>query len=402
MLTYLYTAKNSDGLEVKAEVQAENEQAAAKLLMSQALFPIDIQSKDKREQIPGLAFLDKVPVKERVVFTRQLSTLINAGLPLLQSLRTVSDQVVNKTLKEVLSKIVAAVEGGSSLSQAFASHPKVFDQIYVSLVAAGETSGTLDKSLERLANQQEKDAAIASKIRGALIYPVIVMGVIVAVVVFMLTTLLPQVDQLYKDLKKTLPIATRVLVAMSNFVQHFWWLTILMLLGLGYATKQYIHSTQGRKLLDGLKSKVPLFGPIIRKVYMARFARTLSTLLGSGIPMLESMSIVEKAVNNVVLGESIERATGKVKSGKSLSSSIEVEPMFLPLVGQMTKIGEESGSIDEMLGRVATFYENEVDDAVKNISTIIEPVLMVVLGVMVGGVIIAVLLPVYGLVGQGL
>ncbi len=403
MLTYVYSAKNAEGVLIKAEVQAENEQSAAKLLMSQALFPITIESKEAANKLPiNLPFLNQVPNKERVIFTRQLSTLINAGLPLLQSIRTVSDQVVNKKLKEVLSKVIAAVEGGASLSAAFAQHPAVFNQIYVSLVAAGETSGTLDKSLARLADQQEKDAAIASKIRGALIYPVIVLFVIVAVVVFMLSTLLPQVSQLYKDLKKTLPLVTRILVSISDFVGHFWWLVAILLGGLVYALTRYVKSTQGREVWDNLKLHLPIFGVIFQKVYMARFARTTSVLLMSGIPMLETLEIVKKAVSNVIVGNAIERAMGKVKAGKSLSSSLENEDSFIPLVPQMTKIGEESGGIDDMLGRVAGFYENEVDEAVKNLSTIMEPILMVVLGVVVGGVIVAVLLPVYSLVGQGL
>jgi type IV pilus assembly protein PilC len=401
--TYTYTAKNTAGGElVSSDVQAENEQAAAKLLMGQGLFPITIDEQKEKGAGGSISFLNRVSTKDRVLFTRQLSTLINAGLPLIQSLRTATEQVSNKTFQEIMKKVIASVEGGSSLSAAFGEFPKVFNQIYVALVAAGETSGTLDKALERLANQQEKDAAIASKIRGALIYPFIVLGVVIAVVIFMLTTLLPQVSSLYKDLKKTLPISTRILVSISNVITHFWWLVIILLVGLGYGLMQYIKSEPGRYQWDGLKLHIPIFGPLFRKVYMARFARTLSTLLASGIPMLEGLAIVEKAVSNAVVAQAIQRIIDKVRSGKALSESILAEPSFIPLVGQMSKIGEESGALDDMLGRVASFYESEVDTAVQNLSTIIEPVLMVFLGLVVGGVIVAVLLPVYGLVGQGL
>ncbi len=402
MITYSYTARDSKSNElVKAEVQAENEQAAAKLLIKQGLFPVEIKNKDD-QKFGNFKFGSGVNAKDRVIFTRQLATLINAGLPLTQSLHTVQTQISNKVLMKIIGEITAAVEGGSTLSAAFGAHPKVFNQIYVSLVAAGETSGSLDKTLERLASQQEKDAAIVSKIRGALMYPVIVMVVIMAVVVFMLTTVLPQVGGLYKDLHKTLPLLTRIMVFTSNLILKFWWLAILGLVALGFAFNAYRKSPPGKHAVDSLKLKMPLFGKLFRKVYMARYCRTLGTLLSTGVPMLQGMAIVKSAINNTIIEAAIERSIVKVKGGKALSSTLEDEPSFLILVPQMAKIGEQAGNIDEMLGRVATFYENEVDEEVKNLSTIIEPLLMVILGVIVGGIIASVLLPIYSLVGGGL
>jgi type IV pilus assembly protein PilC len=300
-----------------------------------------------------------------------------------------------------VSEVVAAVEGGQSLSQAFAVHPKVFSDVYVSLVAAGEASGSLDKALERIANQQEKDAAILAKIRGALIYPVIVLLVIVAVLVFMLTTVLPQVGGLYKDLHKDLPVLTQVLLAISNFITHFWFIVLIGVGGLALALRNYIKTPSGRAIADNIKLNVPLFGKIFRKVYMARFSRTLGTMLQSGIPMLEALRIVKDAIANVHVEATLERAMAGVKGGKALSYTLEDQDTFMRLVPQMIKIGEQSGAIDSMLDRVATYFENEVDEEVKNISTTIEPLLMVVLGVTVGGVIAAILLPVYSLVGSG-
>jgi type II secretory pathway component PulF len=342
------------------------------------LFPISIEPKDAGGLLGKSGLGQRVRAKDRVIFTRQLSTLINAGLPLTQSLRTVTDQILNKTLHQIVAEVVSSVESGVSLSQSFAKHPKIFSDIYVSLVAAGEASGSLDKALERIANQQEKDAAIVGKIRGALIYPVIVLGVIVAVLVFMLTTVLPQVGGLYKDLHKDLPVLTQILLAISNFIVHFWFIVVI-----------------------GFKLNMPIFGKIFRKVYMARFARTLGTMLQSGIPMLEALRIVKNAINNVHVEAVLERSMQGVKGGKALSATLENEETFIKLVPQMIKIGEQSGAIDAMLDRVATYYENEVDEEVKNISTTIEPLLMVVLGVTVGGVIAAILLPVYSLVGSG-
>jgi type IV pilus assembly protein PilC len=402
VLTFNYTAhKTESGEIVKAEVQAESERAAAKLLMAQGLFPISIENKAEGGFLAKTGLGNHVGAKDRVIFTRQLSTLINAGLPLTQSLRTVSEQVTNKTLHTVVVQVVSNVESGMSLSQSFAQFPKVFNDIYVSLVAAGEASGSLDKALERIAAQQEKDAAILSKIRGALIYPIIVLLVIVAVLVFMLTTVLPQVGGLYKDLHKSLPILTQILLTISNFIVHFWFLVIIGLGAAVFGLRNYIKTTTGRALLDRFKLNMPLFGKIFRKVYMARFSRTLGTMLQSGIPMLEALRIVKNAIANVHVEAVIEKSMQGVKGGKALSSTLEDREEFLKLVPQMIKIGEQSGAIDSMLDRVATYFENEVDEEVRNISTTIEPLMMVILGVVVGGVIAAILLPVYSLVGSG-
>lgn len=402
MINYVYTAKHTEtGEVVKAEVQAENEQSAAKLLVSQKLFPIDIQNKENSRFGTKLKVGTGVRTKDRVVFTRQLSTLINAGLPLTGSLRTVRDQVSNKNLNSIVAAIVSSVEGGSSLSDSFAQHPKVFNQIYVSMIAAGEASGTLDKTLERIAYQQEKDAAIVSKIRSAMIYPIIVLGVIFAVLIFMLTAVLPQITNLYKDMGKDLPLITQILANMSYFLTHFWYIA-LPLIGLaGYGIYLILKTERGGDVLDTAKIKTPLLGKLFMKVYMARYARTLGTLLDSGIPMLQGLQIVRDGISNRHLAHSIERSMTQVRGGKALSATLENDPNFLMLVPQMIRIGEQSGAIGEMLGRVAKFYEDEVDEEVKNISTTIEPLLMVVLGVIVGIVIAAILLPIYSLVGQG-
>lgn len=402
MQTFEYVAhKNDTGEIIKADVQAENEKAAAKLLMSQNMFPVTIELKGTNGLLAKTGLNDRVSSKDRVIFTRQLSTLINAGLPLTQSLRTVQEQISSKALQQVVAAIVADVEGGVALSDAFGKYPKVFNNVYVSLVAAGEASGSLDKTLERIANQQEKDAAILGKIRGALIYPVIVLVVILLMLVFMLTTVLPQVGGLYKDLHQTLPLITRMLLAASTFLVKFWILTLAAVVGLAFGLRSYFKTDKGRSVADNFKLNMPLFGMIFRKVYMARFSRTLGTMLQSGIPMLEGLRIVKDGINNVHVAATIEKAMTGVKGGKALSSTLEGQDTFLRLVPQMIKIGEQSGAIDSMLDRVAGYFEAEVDEEVKNLSTTMEPLLMVVLGVVVGGVIAAVLLPIYSLVGSG-
>ncbi len=399
MLTYSYTAKNQKtGELVNAEVQADSPSSAAKLLIDQGLFPIKLVDKNADKLSSKLNFMNRVSTRDVVIFTRQLATLINAGLPLLKSLKNVQNQVTKPKLKAALDDIITAVEGGATLSASLAKHPKIFNQVYTSLVAAGETSGTLDDVLNRLAEQQEKDAAILRKIRNAMIYPAIVLVVLVAVVIFLLVTLLPQVAQLYKDLKRNLPPLTSALVFVSNFILHYWYIVLVVVGIVIYVLVHYIKTEPGQRLYDRLKLNAPLFGILFRKVYMARFARTLGVLLASGIPMLEAMDVTKRAIKNLLVEDAIARATVKVKGGKALSDSLENEPTFIPLVPQMIAIGEESGTIDEMLFKIASFYEADVDEAIKTLATTIEPVMMVVLGVIVALVIAAVLLPIYGLV----
>lgn len=398
MLTYVYTARNSvSGEKVKAEIQAETEQSAAKLLLKQNLAPISIEPKDESKPWSGL-FGQRIKTRDRILFSRQLSTLINAGLPLTQSLRTVREQINSSGLLSIINEVIAAVEGGSTLADAMGEHPDVFNHIYISLIAAGEASGSLDKSLERIADQQEKDAALTSKIRSALVYPAIVLLVILGVLIFMLTTVLPQIKQLYADLNQSLPLLTNALVSISDLILNFWWLAILLAIGAGIGGRAYFKTANGHRLLDRVKLRVPLFGTIFRKVYMARFCRTGSVLLASGLPMLEMLRIVKSGINNHYVEAAVDRAASKVKGGKALSASLEPEDQFLVLVPQMIKIGEQSGQIDDMMGKTAQFYEDEVDTAVKNLSTTIEPILMVALGVTVGLIVAAILLPVYGLI----
>ena len=395
--TYDYTAVEvATGRKLSAALQAEDEHGAVTALKVQGLTPVKIEL---RKQKSGLFGSRGVRTKERVLFTRQLSTMVNAGLPITQSLRSVSGQS-SARLQEVTEKIIHDVESGTSLAKALKKYPKVFDGVYVNLVAAGEASGTLGEALERLADQQEKDAETASKIKGAMYYPAIVLLVINAVIIFMLTTVLPQVEQLYVDLGEDLPFITNILLSISNLILRFWYLAILGVIAVVFLFRAYLKTDGGKSVIDTIKPNMPLFGKLFRKVYMARFARTAQTLMAAGVPMLDMMDITASAINNVHLEKSIYRASEKVKGGMALSESITPEPLFLSLVPQMVKIGEDSGQIDTMLGRAAGYYEKEVDNQVKTISTTIEPVLMIVLGLVALVMVAAILLPIYGLVGN--
>jgi type IV pilus assembly protein PilC len=400
MLSFNYVARNpATGEKVKSVVQADSEKAAARLIQDQGLAPLEITVQEDKHG----GFFGRIKAKDKILYARQLSTLINAGLPLVQSLRMVQKQSTNKQFQSVQNEVITDIEGGKSFSVALEKHPKVFSTIFVSLVGAGEASGTLDKSLERLANQQEKDAEIASKVKGALIYPAVVILVMVAVVTFMLVTVLPQVKILYDGLSGAqLPLITRVLLFASGIVTKFWWIFVILAILAAVFGTRWGRTAGGKRFVDKVKMRSPGFGPLFMKVYMARFCRTGSTLVASGVPLLQMLDIVSKSINNVYVEDSIQAAMVKVKGGKSLADSIEGDPNFLELVPNMLRIGEQSGSVEQMLSRTADYYEQEVDNQIKAINTIIEPLLMIILGVIALIIVGAVLLPIYGLAGKDL
>jgi type IV pilus assembly protein PilC len=401
MLSFKYEARNPvTGEKISAAIDADSEQAAASILKQQGLVPIDITVLKSSGFTLGRG---KVKTKDKILFSRQLSTLINAGLPLLQALRSVNQQTESKPLKIVMNQVISDVEGGSTLNGAMSRHPKVFNQIYLSLIGAGEASGTLDAAIDRLSLQQEKEADLNSKIRGAMTYPVIVLFVMGGVLGFMVVKVLPQVKGLYAGLPggaAKLPLVTKILLAFSDFVITKWWIVFIIVVVLGIATTKYARTGPGKQVIDTLKMRAPPIGGLFMKVYMARFARTGSTLVASGVPLLQMLGITARSVNNVHIEGSITKAVEKVKGGKSLADSIDKDPNFLSLVPNMLRIGEQSGSMEEMMAKVAEYYEKEVDNEVANISSIIEPVLMVILGVVAFIIVAAVLLPIYGLAGN--
>ena len=400
MADFSYKARNlKTNQAVSGTIAAATEQIAGKLLIEQGLSPIKIKAKT--------VLLDsahgKVKNKNKIIFARQLATLINAGLPLANSLHSLSEQTKDKKMKETTYQLVASVEAGKSFSDSLAAHPKTFNKIFVNLVKAGEASGTLDTTLERLALQQEKDAEIVSKVRGALIYPLIVILVMGGVVTFMMVAVLPQVQILYDGLDGvSLPFITRALIAISEAMVQYWWIAILALIALAVGARWVAKTGPGRQIVDTAKIKVPPFNALLMKLYMARFSRTSSTLIASGVPLLEVLEIVSGSINNSVISHSLDDAIERVKAGKSLADSLEGNSSFLPLVPSMIRVGEESGAVESMLERSAEYYEKEVENQVKTISTIIEPVLMVALGGVAITIIAAILLPIYSLVGESI
>ena len=379
MLTFNYEARNtSTGQKVKAQVQADTERSAAKLIQEQGLAPLSITvQKESSSRNPK-----KIKSKDKVLFARQLSTLVNAGLPIMQSLRSVQQQTTNKALKLVIDDIIASVEGGGSLADSLKKHPQVFSEVFVSMVAAGEASGTLDKSLDRLALQQEKDAEVLSKIKGAMIYPLVVIFIMIAVVGFMIVGVLPQVKGLYEGLGAgQMPIITRILLWISDVIIQFWYIFLILIIGLVIFGRRWLKTPNGKRFLDKVKLTLKPINRLFMKIYMARFSRTGATLIASGVPLIQMLEITGNAVANSYIKESIDKAKDQVKGGNSLADSLKGDPYFPELVPNMLQIGEQSGAIEGMMSKIADYYEKEVDNEIKNISTIIEPALMIVLGV---------------------
>jgi type IV pilus assembly protein PilC len=398
MLTFDFTARDSaSGEHVKSTVQADSEQSAAKLIRDEGLIPIDIKI-SKTGTYGRFGKLNRVKTKDKVLFSRQLATLLNAGLPLIQSLRNVNNQTDSKPLKVVISQVITDIEAGSSLAKSLGKYPNVFNQVYISLIAAGEASGTLDKALERLADQQEKDSDIVSKVRGAMIYPLIVLVVMAAVVTFMLIKVLPQVKNLYTETNgMQLPLITQILLDVSDIVIHWWWLILVILAVIVFFVSRWSRTLGGKSIVDRLKMRAWPIGSLFMKMYMARFCRTGTTLVASGVPLIQMLTITARAVDNVHIEDSITKAIEKVKAGKSLGQSLEHDPNFLELVPNMLIIGEQSGSMEQMLGKAADYYEKELDNEIKALQSTIEPVMMILMGIVAFGIVAAVLLPIYNL-----
>lgn len=398
MRRFKYKAKDRrTGNTVSGTVQAENEQSAGKILVDQGYVPQKITAEDAGIFAQNS---NKMNTKQRIVFTRQLATLVGAGLPLSTSLHMIGEQAEDKPTKTIAEEISAQIEAGKTLHDAFAKFPDVFNNVYLSLIAAGEASGTLDVSLRRLAEQQEKDANMMSKIRGALMYPAIVLVVIIFVVAFMMIEVVPQVEGLYRDLGKDLPGLTQFMVNISNFFITRWWVILLVIGFLAWFVLQFRRTDVGKKFFAEVKLKVPLFKDMFLRLYNVRFARTSQMLLSAGVPMLDAMKISSDSINNVIVEQEINEASAMVRSGKPLSTALRGREDILPLLPQMAATGEQSGRIDEMLGKAAQVYEDELDERLNAISTAIEPILMVVLAIVAGGMVAAILFPIYSIIGE--
>jgi type IV pilus assembly protein PilC len=391
MRIFNYVAKAKNGEIKKGEIEAENESTAAKILTSKDFTPISIESMTESK----FSFLNKVSTKDKLFIIRQLSTMINAGLPIAQSLKTLQSQSEKQIVKKTLEQIVSDIEGGATLSSAMGRFPQLFSELDVTLIASGETSGNLDKSLLRMAEQLEKQNGLVRKIRGALIYPLFIIIVVIVVGALMVTYVVPQMEGLYSSFNAKLPIYTKILVALSKFLGNY---AIFVLGGIGLfvAYARYaIQKPTGRKIWDKIKLHIPALGLLLKKLYLARFSRTLSGLVSSGVALLDALAITAKSVGNVFYRDSLNAIAEKVKGGVNLSSAIKEDNLYPGVVAEMISVGEKTGELDNMLQNLADYYEQEFDDAVKSISTLIEPLIIVIIAVGVGFMLVAIMLPIY-------
>jgi type IV pilus assembly protein PilC len=399
--TFTYKVKDKTGKVVEGSLEAENAQLVVGKLREMGYVPIEIQqqggAKLQRElKIPG--FSDRVNLKDVAVFSRQFATMINSGLSLLRSLYILAEQTENKALANTVNQVRLDVEKGSSLSAALAKHPKVFNRLYVSMVRAGEVGGVLDSVLLRLADTIEKQVELRRKVKSAMTYPVVVFALVLLIVTAMLLFVIPMFEGLYRDLGGKLPLPTQILINISKVARKLWPLIIIGEIGAAFAFKKWVNSEEGRKRWDTIKLKMPIFGGLVRKTALARFSRTLSALVRSGVPILESLDIVAETAGNHVVAEAVRDTQQAVKRGDPLSRKLEDHPVFPPMVVQMMAVGEETGALDEMLDKIADFYDNEVEATVDALTSLIEPLLIVVMGGCVGGMIIALYMPMFNII----
>lgn len=399
--TFQYKVKDKAGKVVEGSLEAENQQLVVSKLRSMGYVPIEIQQQggvnvNKELKLPGLS--DRINLKEVAVFSRQFATMINSGLSLLRSLYILAEQTENKALASVVNQVRMDVEKGSSLSQALAKHPKAFNRLYVSMVRAGEIGGALDSVLLRLAETIEKQVELRRKVKSAMTYPVVVAALVLVIVTAMLLFVIPMFENIYKELGGSLPAPTQFLINISKVIRKWWWAIFILEIGGAIWFKKWINSEEGRKKWDAIKLKVPVFGKLVRKTALARFSRTLSALVRSGVPILESLDIVAETSGNHVVAEAVWDTQTAVKNGEPLSKRLEEHPVFPPMVVQMMAVGEETGALDEMLDKIADFYDQEVEATVDALTSLIEPILIVVMGVCVGGMIISLYLPMFNVI----
>ncbi|GAW66675.1 type II secretion system protein F [Geoanaerobacter pelophilus] len=349
-------------------------------------------------KLPGSG-AKKIETKELVVFTRQFATMIDSGLPLVQCLDILSGQQENKTFKDILIKVKESVESGSTFADALSKHPKAFDQLYVNLVAAGEVGGILDTILARLAAYIEKAMKLKKQVKGAMVYPITIMSIAVIVVGVILVFVIPTFAKMFADFGGELPAPTRIVIAMSNFLTKYIVVIIAVLFGIKFAIGKYYNTPGGRKNIDRLALRAPVAGPLIRKVSVAKFTRTLGTMISSGVPIMDGLEIVAKTAGNKIVEEAIYKVRQSISEGKTIAEPLSESGVFPPMVVQMISVGEATGAMDAMLNKIADFYDDEVDDAVGAMTSMMEPLLMVFLGTTVGGLVIAMYLPIFKLAG---
>ena len=396
---YQWVAETKKGRRLKGEIEAASEQIAQTQLRKRNLKILKLKPKPK-DLFENIAFMQpKVTNKDIVIFTRQFSTMIDAGLPLVQGLNILADQAENPTFRGILKQLTRDVEGGSTLAEAMKKHPKVFDDLFVNLIAAGEVGGILDTILQRLAIFIEKAEDLKSKIKGALTYPIVVIAIAIIVIAVILIFVIPVFQDMFASFGQALPVPTQVVVKLSEILKSKAHIILGVIIALVIIYKQYSKSKSGRRSIDSLSLKLPIFGNLLKKTAVARFTRTLGTMMSSGVPILDSLEIVAKTAGNVIIEEIILEVRGAIAEGQTIAEPLSENDVFPGMVIQMIAVGEATGALDTMLNKIADFYDKEVDAAVDALTSMLEPLLMLFLGGSIGGIVVAMYLPIFSMAG---
>ena len=401
MPNFSYTGRSKDGKSVKGTMEAASESAVVSSLRRQGIQASKIKAAGKGLDMEiNISFMQpKITTKDIVVFTRQFATMIDAGLPLVQCLDILSSQQENKTFKTILVTVKEDVESGSTFADALKKHPKAFNDLYVNLVAAGEVGGILDTILNRLATYIEKALKLKKQVKSAMTYPSTIVGIALVVIAVILIFVIPAFEKMFADFGGALPMPTQVVINISNFIQDYILVIIGSIVFTIFAFKKIYATNKGRDKIDDLALKAPVFGILIRKVAVAKFARTMSTMISSGVPILDGLDIVSKTAGNRTVEKAINQVRTSISEGKTIAEPLKESGVFPAMVCQMIEVGEQAGAIDTMLSKIADFYDDEVDDAVSNLTAMMEPLLMLFLGTTVGGLVIAMYLPIFKLAG---
>jgi len=399
MPAFAYKGKAPDGNVVQGIIEAAEQRAAIDRLRQQKLVILEIN-----QQAEGgfslkklLARKGKVTSKDLVLFSRQLSTLISAGVPIVQGLAILAEQASNPAFRKIIEQIRMDIEGGLSISDALKKHPRAFPTIYTSMIHAGEVGGILDTILERLSSYLESSEALKAKVKSAMMYPAIVMSICALVTLFLLTFVIPTFKNIFASFGAELPIPTQIIIDISDFLRQYWYIVPLTAVGVWFGIKKFHDSPYGRKMIDRNMLKMPIFGILIKKFAVAKFSRTLGTLIKSGVPIMQGLDTVAATSGNVIIEAAIIDARDSIREGGRLADPLRKSNLFPPMVTQMIKVGEETGALDTMLTKIADFYDQEVDAAVKGLTSMIEPVVIVIMGLVIGFIVIAMFLPMFGL-----
>lgn len=404
MPAFSFKAINSEGKTVEGIMESATEQAVVDSLQEEGLSIVFVayagSDKASKIEIKSSFFSGSIKKKDIVIFSRQLAVMVTANLTLVQALRIVQDQLENKKLKLIITNIANDVESGERFSIAMAKYPKAFSQFFTSMIASGETSGKLDEVLKYLADQEEKDYDLQNKIKGAMIYPAFIISGLTAVGIAMMIFVIPQLTGMLTASGAELPLATKVLIAMSSFFRNYWWTIPLIVGGVIVGYKAFTRSEAGKRTIDALLLKLPIFGPLLQKIYIVRFTRSMTTLLNGGVTLPESLKIVAQVVNNKSYKDLIEATIKEVNDGSSLSVLFSKSKIMPSLVSQMIVVGEKTGRLESILETLSGFYTREINNTVANLTSLLEPVIMLVIGVAVGGMVIAIIMPMYKLADQ--